>query len=70
MNAITMYPSNQSQYDILVSLAREMKMRFSTSESDLKSEFLSSLCTAAREAKKIAAGEVKAESLDDLLAEA
>ena len=69
MNAITMYPSNQSQYDILVSLAREMKMRFTT-ENNAKSEFLSSLCSAAKEAKQIAAGEVKAESLDDLLAEA
>ena len=69
MNAITMYPSNQSQYDILVSLAREMKMRFTT-ENSAKSKFLSSLCLAAREAKQIAAGEVKAESLDELLAEA
>ena len=69
MNTITMYPSNQSQYDILVSLAREMKMRFTT-ENSAKSEFLSSLCFAAREAKQIAAGEVKAESLDELLAEA
>lgn len=69
MNAITMYPSNQSQYDILVSLAREMKMRFTT-ENSVKSEFLSSLCSAAREAKRIAAGEVNAESLDELLAEA
>ena len=69
MNAITMYPSNQSQYDILVSLAREMKMRFTT-ENNAESEFLLSLCSAAKEAKQIAAGEVKAESLDELLAEA
>jgi len=67
MNAITIYPSNQSQYDILVALAHEMKMRFTT---DTKAEFLSSLTTAAREAKQIAAGEIEAQTLDSLLAEA
>lgn len=67
MNAITIYPSNQTQYDILVSLANEMKMRFT---SDTKTEFLSSLTTAAREAKQIASGEIEAQSLDSLLAEA
>lgn len=69
MNAITMYPTNQSQHDLLIALAREMKMRFSTDSND-KSEFLSSLTTAAREAKRIATGSMESESLDDLLAEA
>lgn len=67
MNAITIYPSNQMQYDILVALAREMKMDFTT---DTKDVFLSSLTAAAHEAKQIASGEIEAQTLDSLLAEA
>ncbi len=69
MNAITMYPVNQAQQDLLIALAREMKMRFTT-DSSTESSFLASLTAAAREAKLIANGEIEAESLDELLAEA
>lgn len=69
MNAITIYPSNRSQYELLVSLANEMKMRFSPVDVH-KEEFLASLSMAAREAMHIAGGEVKAQTLDELLAEA
>jgi len=67
MTAVTIYPANQNQYDLLVSLAREMKMRFTT---DSKSDFISSLTAAAHEAKQIATGNIEAETLDELLAEA
>ncbi len=66
MNSITIYPSNQVQYDILIALANEMKMRFST---DGKSAFLNSLTEAAREAKQIACGETEGQTLEELLAE-
>lgn len=69
MNAITLYPTNQSQEDLLIALAREMRMKFTT-KSSTKSEFIASLTSAAREAKQIASGKLEAESLDELLAEA
>ena len=70
MDAITLYPQNQSQQDLLIALAHELKMRFTTDNSGMKSEFLASMVSAAREAKQIAKGEIEAESLDELLAEA
>lgn len=68
MNAITFYPTSMAQQDLLIALAREMKLKFSTDEH--KSEFLSSLTAAAKEAKRIAAGEEPAQTLDELLDEA
>lgn len=44
-----------------------MELKLSTDEN--KSEFLSSLTAAAKEAKRIAAGEEPAQTLDELLDE-
>ena len=49
-------------------MAREMNIRFTTSSTQ-KTEFLSSLAAAAEEAKRIASGEEKAQTLDELIAE-
>ena len=67
MNAITMYPTSVAQQELLIALAKVMKMRFTTDER--KAEFLSSLTEAAKEAKRIASGEETAMTLDELLAE-
>jgi len=68
MNAITIYPTSVAQRNLLIALAKEMKMLFTT--DDRKAEFISSLTEAAKEAKRIASGEEPAETLDDLLAQA
>ena len=68
MNVITIYPTNTAQENLLIALAREMKMRFTTDTQ--KSDFLSSLSSAAEGAKRIAAGKEIAQTLDELLEEA
>ncbi len=68
MNAITIYPTSVAQQNLLIALAKEMKVLFTT--DDRKAEFLSSLTEAAHEAKRIASGEEPAETLDELIAEA
>ena len=68
MNAITIYPTSTAQENLLIALAREMKMQFTTDTQ--KSDFLSSLSSAAEEAIGIAAGKVTAQTLDELLEEA
>lgn len=68
MNQITIYPTSTAQENLLIALAREMNIRFTTSSTQ-KTEFLSSLAAAAEEAKRIASGEEKAQTLDELIAE-
>ena len=67
MATIILQPTNQSQIDLLVSLAKELKIAFTTVKQADNSTFVKKLLSAGKEAKEIASGKKKGKSLDDLL---
>lgn len=70
MATITLTPKNETQYNLLIVLAREMGINYSISETTIKEkEFLENLKQAGKEAKLIAAGKVKAKTLKQVLNE-
>ena len=68
MESVTLYPQNAAQMNLIVSLAKELKMKFSTT-SEEQQVFLLALEDAAKEAKSMAAGEIPSQTLDSFLSE-
>ena len=64
---IILQPTNNKQTDLLIALAKEMNISFTTVEKNSDSPFLEKLLSAAKDAKKIATGKRKGNTLDELL---
>ena len=67
MATIILQPTNKKQTDLLIALAKEMNISFTTVEKNSDSPFLEKLLSAAKDAKKIATGKRKGKTLDELL---